>query len=231
MEEKGRRKIKKRKSKEGEEEESEGKEGGVRGGKMNENGRGGRGRVGRRRRWKRNKLGFPQIYISLYFSNPNILQFQIDKVKDKVNSGLCVECPFALIIIDDNDFNIIALKLLLSKLDIIAFAALSVDEGMKKIKDLANKNGCTFFKIIFLDIEMPIKDGFVGYAEISEFYKNSNFDFLNIVAVTAHNPSSDIVKNVETKCGIEVYSKPLSQEDLLLIIKKTLKKYKKFVNE
>ena len=152
----------------------------------------------------------------------------MDKVKDKINAN-CVDCPFALII-DDNDFNIMALNLLLSKLDITAICALSVDEGMKRIKDLAHRKCCEFFKIIFLDIEMPIKDGFVGYAEITEFYKNRNFQFLNVVAVTAHNPSSDIVKNIESKCGIEVYSKPLSQEGLLLIIKKTLKKYKKFQN-
>lgn len=70
----------------------------------------------------------------------------------------------------------------------------------------------------------------MGFTEISEFYKVTNFKFLNIVALTAHNPSSDIVKDVKTKCGIEIYSKPLSQEGLLLIIKKTLKKYKKFLN-
>ena len=173
--------------------------------------------------------GISKSNYTINFSNPSLLQYQMDKVKNKVNSRPCSDCPFALII-DDNDFNIMALNLLLSKLDVNASFALSVDEGMKKIKDLAERNCCHFFKIIFLDIEMPIKDGFVGYAEISEFYKNSNFDFLNIVAVTAHNPSSDIVKNVETKCGIEVYSKPLSQEGLLLIIKKTLKKYKKFLN-
>ena len=132
------------------------------------------------------------------------------------------QCPLALII-DDNDFNILALEFQLKRLDIISEKALSADVGIELIKNMLNNECCDTFKIIFLDIEMPIKNGFQAYEEIKSLYEKFKLNNLCVVAVTAHGQNSQIVKEAK-KIGIkEVISKPLSMESLILLLMKLFK--------
>ena len=146
------------------------------------------------------------------------LETELQIVRSFVRLRPC-QCPLA-IIIDDNDFNILALQFQLKRLEIRCEKALSADLGMEMIRDMSNNECCDTFKIIFLDIEMPIKNGFQAYEEIKHFYDNFKLNNLCVVAVTAHGQNSEIVKDVK-KTGInEVMSKPLSMESLILLLLK-----------
>ena len=130
-------------------------------------------------------------------------------------------CPFALII-DDNDFNILALAMILKKMNLYFDSALSCDEAIEKIGDFYKRNCCKHYKVIFLDIEMPFKDGFQTYKEITEFYDKKEVKNYKIVAVTAHNQNNDLVGKMRRKGVDEVLSKPLTKEALTLTLSKLM---------
>jgi CheY-like chemotaxis protein len=61
------------------------------------------------------------------------------------------------LIVDDDEFNILALQFMLEKLNLISDSAISGKEALKKVMERAKKNAQ--YQIIFLDIEMPEMNG------------------------------------------------------------------------
>ena len=100
--------------------------------------------------------------------------------------------------------------------------ALDCEGAFEKINSIDNNECCRFYKFIFLDIEMPIKDGFQVFEEIERFYFEKKFDVPNVIAVTAHSESSDTVLKIKNTRMKDYLIKPLSIEALVIKLDKIL---------
>jgi aminomethyltransferase len=69
------------------------------------------------------------------------------------------KCPIILIC-DDNEFNIYALSTLLSSYGIPIEIALSGKKALEAIEKQFKTGHCKTYKLIFMDIDMPIMDGY-----------------------------------------------------------------------
>lgn len=151
-----------------------------------------------------------------HYSREMLLEKSIERIQMMMRSRRC-KCPYSLIV-DDNDLNILALRLILSKLYINCETSLSADEAIEKINNLKNGECCKHHKLIFLDVEMPVKDGFQALEEIKEIFLNENFMELNVIVVTAHSQNNDIVERMKSKGVRDVLSKPLSFNVLVSVL-------------
>lgn len=151
-----------------------------------------------------------------HYNREMILERSIEKIQMLMRARRC-KCPYALIV-DDNDLNILALKLILSKLYISCETSLSADEAIEKINNLKNGDCCRHHKLIFLDVEMPVKDGFQALEEIKDIFLNENFNQLNVIVVTAHSQNNEIVERMKSKGVHDVLSKPLSFNVLVTVL-------------
>ncbi len=127
---------------------------------------------------------------------------------------------FDVLIVDDNEFNLIALKLLLEKRKLKIDQARNGQEAIKKIVEnlqgIHEEKHICRYKMIFMDLDMPVKNGFEACEELMVIF--SNFDVkIPIIACTAFQ------ENEKEKClriGMNGFlTKPInskSLEDMLL---------------
>jgi len=132
----------------------------------------------------------------------------IHRVSSKLNM-LNSDDPYILIV-DDNAFNIIALKKILEGLNMKTDSATSGDLAIQKILERKTKSDKQTYKIIFMDCSMPIKDGYTVTREIRDLQEKGVINTkVQIVAVTASNYPSDIKKCYDS--GMDDYvTKPVS---------------------
>ena len=72
-------------------------------------------------------------------------------------------------------------------------------------------------KYIFMDIQMPVMNGFEALAEIRKIEENENIDKSKIIAVTAYAASEDREKCI--RAGMDDYiSKPFKIDDIKKVL-------------
>lgn len=126
-------------------------------------------------------------------------------------------CPLALVV-DDNDFNVLVLMTHLKKLMIAAESALSANDALRLAEKFSKSNcanGCKNYKILFIDVEMPEKDGIQLYKELKGFYDKLGLFKYYVIAITGHQNEETRERLLMEGIG-EVIVKPLSMEVLLL---------------
>ena len=147
--------------------------------------------------------------ISDFHFSEKSLEDKVEAFKNRIIIREC-KCPLALII-DDNDFNILVLKNHLNKLNIDCKGVLSADDALKEIKNLFKKGCCKFFKLIFIDLEMPFKNGVQAFIEIIDFYdKNKIEEEIISFAVTGYNSENELVKKIKESGVKDILIKPFS---------------------
>lgn len=156
-----------------------------------------------------------------FFDTDMGLEKKLEKFATLFRFKVC-KCPFALIV-DDNDFNILALSQQLQRIGMKSDSALNGIEGVRKVKDKIHSSCCNFYKIIFLDVEMPFKDGVDTMKEIKDFYTENHQSNLNVVAVTGYNKSNTRV-NKMVEMGANILMKPISIEVILLCLENIFRK-------
>ena len=119
----------------------------------------------------------------------------------------------SILVVEDNKTNQMLIKLLLDDMDIditMANDGLEAENYFKKEK----------YDMVFMDINMPNKNGLEAMKSIKEYQK----DFENktpIIALTANAVSGDREKYIEE--GFDDYlAKPINNESLITILKKYL---------
>lgn len=118
-----------------------------------------------------------------------------------------------VLLVEDNPINQLVAKILLEKLGFIVDIA---ENGLEAIEKFKEKK----YKIIFMDIHMPVMDGFEASRKIREIEKNTNSHAF-IIALTANAMKGD--REFFMKSGMDEYiAKPINPEDLKLIIYKAL---------
>lgn len=134
------------------------------------------------------------------------------------------KCPcFDVLIVDDNEFNLMALRLLIQRQGLSVEEARNGEEAVRKITKNLEKtqkleHHC-HYKLVFMDLDMPIKNGFEASEELMVAF--SNFDVnIPIIACTAFQ------ENMKEKClkmGMSGFiTKPIASNELETILKEHL---------
>ncbi|MCP4579378.1 MAG: response regulator [Deltaproteobacteria bacterium] len=127
------------------------------------------------------------------------------------------ENPVRILITEDNKVNQKLAKMMLTKagfkVDIASNGQEAVNKLLAKPKD---------FDLVFMDIQMPVMDGFEATAAI----RKAGFHNLPIVAMTAH-----AMKGYRQKCidaGMDDYvTKPIKKDEVITVIEKQMRRMNK----
>ncbi|MDX2188944.1 MAG: response regulator [Bacteroidota bacterium] len=124
----------------------------------------------------------------------------------------------AVMLIDDNEIdNLINQKMIesvgLADNIFVHSGAKSALEYLKNIEKIKDSTDKFLPKLIFLDIDMPLMDGFQF---IDEFEKlnDSTKNFCKIVLLTSSLDPKDISKSKKNAFVLKYLNKPLTQENL-----------------
>ncbi|KAL4427061.1 hypothetical protein ABPG74_021168 [Tetrahymena malaccensis] len=126
-----------------------------------------------------------------------------------------------ILIVDDNEFNIYTLEIRLKMYGFITDRATSGMAAIQLVKNKFEANTCcNLYQLIFMDIDMPIKNGYETAIEILQYYKEKKIQKPPpISACTAFVQQSEKTKAIQS--GMQYYiTKPISQgllEDTLIL--------------
>ena len=121
---------------------------------------------------------------------------------------------------DDNDFNAMTLIQVLKNIGEYQIeeaqngkiAVQMFSDAVNQICNCKNRG----HKLILMDIQMPVMDGFEAATKILSLCENLNFE-TNIVALTSYTSNEVKIKCIDIGMR-EVYSKPVSSESLIEIL-------------
>ena len=133
---------------------------------------------------------------------------------------------FRVLIVDDDVFNITALESLCHSLNLKTDRAFHGKEALEKIlsrnkQDTLDVKGSEPYKLVLMDCNMPIMDGFEATETIREMMNKQEIKLMKIIGVTAYVDEND-VKRCYTSGMDEVLHKPVFKKVLI----ETLKKHK-----
>ena len=125
-------------------------------------------------------------------------------------------CKAEILIVDDNIFNLIPLRMMISEMfSLEVDQALNGLEAVVKFTKNLEKSCCqTNYKLVLMDLNMPVMDGYDSTVQIlskfHDFYSGvaSRAHSVNVVAVTAFVNEENIAKCYEVGMK-EVIHKPL----------------------
>lgn len=130
-----------------------------------------------------------------------------------------------VLVADDNDFNLFTFQEMLKIYGVESSGACNGLDALEKVQEQMQ---CCPFKVVFMDVNMPIMDGIESTNEILKFYKQYEKDKgleaplpLTIVALTANESEEE--KKRCLRSGMHMFlSKPPEQEDLLDVLIKLI---------
>ena len=118
-----------------------------------------------------------------------------------------------VLVVDDEVFNIIVLENFCKSLGISVERALNGEEALMKLKTCSN-DGHSPIKAIFMDINMPVKDGYQATMEIQKMINNREIERIPVIGVTAYGSKEKVERGYKSGM-VEVLIKPLSKEMIL----------------
>lgn len=128
-----------------------------------------------------------------------------------------------VLIVDDNDFNLLALKQLLESLQFRVATAHNGEIAINIVKEKAKNSCCNSFMIVFMDCDMPVKDGFETTKELRSLQKKNVIPHFPIIAATAFVNEREVKRCFES--GMDEYlNKPVKKDKVQDVIKKWCKK-------
>ena len=138
----------------------------------------------------------------------------------KIKNKQCNCEPF--LIVDDNDFNLICLSKLLQHFELGSVSAYNGEEAIQRIIERAkNCEICKKYDIVFMDCNMPIKDGYEAANEIKNLENEGKIPKTTVIAASA-GENDDIQRCFS--CGMEDFIyKPITTINLKNIITKWIK--------
>ncbi|KAL4474165.1 hypothetical protein ABPG72_002890 [Tetrahymena utriculariae] len=146
-----------------------------------------------------------------------------DIIKQKIKDTNKCNCP-SILIVDDNDFNLYALEVRLKPYNLQVDKANNGLVALEKVQARYYSNDCCQkYQLIFMDIDMPIKNGYQAAQEINLFFKTINMKKLSpISACTAFIQEEEKQKAFES--GMQYYiTKPVDSQKLEKVLLKVFK--------
>ena len=121
------------------------------------------------------------------------------------------------LIVDDNPFNLMIAQNFVEMLNYTVVTATNGKESLS-IAKASHRNGNSI-KIIFMDCQMPVMDGFEATVHLREMMRKHEIPVAPIIAITANDTEED--KRKCFKCGmVDHLAKPLLAENLKKCIAK-----------
>ena len=121
-----------------------------------------------------------------------------------------------VLIVDDEAFNIMIIENFCKKLGIQTARAFDGQEALEKIKD-STVNGVSSFKLILMDVNMPVMDGYQATTAIKALEKSKEIEEATVVGITAYIAQEMIDKCYESGMD-EVLHKPVSKEMIVDVL-------------
>jgi len=123
-----------------------------------------------------------------------------------------------VLIVDDEIFNIVVIENFCKSLGIATEKAFNGQEALDKLRACSN-DGLAPIKMVFMDVNMPIMDGYQATSHIKEMISQGEIEDLEIVGVTAYVAKDKIVKGFKSGMS-EIVNKPLSKAVLSDVLKR-----------
>ena len=121
-----------------------------------------------------------------------------------------------ILICDDNQFNILSLKLQLHHIGKECDFASLGEIAIQKVREKLKSSCCKFYKHIFMDLEMPVMDGCETSRKIKEIIDCLSYR-TKIVAFSGYDAFEERIKAI--KSGMEDFLvKPVMERDLRRIV-------------
>ncbi|KAL4491274.1 hypothetical protein ABPG72_021660 [Tetrahymena utriculariae] len=118
-----------------------------------------------------------------------------------------------LLIVDDTIFNIMALKTILKNVNNLVFdEAYNGQQAIEKV--LQKKN----YDLIFMDINMPVLDGFEATQAITKLIEQRKIPFTTIIVVSAFNDESDRQRSFQSGAKAHI-DKPVTLDNIYKAIR------------
>lgn len=164
-----------------------------------------------------------------------------------INFRLINECKCSkILVVDDVPFNILACSKLLEKMKFLSDSANNGQDAVDKVTELLNftiKNGdnsekneqrrnskeskfcakCKFYKLILMDVDMPIKNGIEATEEIKNLLKDTGIS-VSIVGLSAFDQDNIVDRGKEAGM-CEYITKPINANKMKEIISKYVLKF------
>ena len=122
-------------------------------------------------------------------------------------SGNVKKCCPKILIVDDDEFNILALSKLIHIFGYESEYATDGKIAIEMIRQRAYKEcGCVSYDLVFMDCNMPIMNGYDTCIKLKKMMSNKEINPIYLVAVTA-----DITKQNIKKCKISGFQKILTK--------------------
>ena len=130
-----------------------------------------------------------------------------------------------ILVVDDDPFNILALKAILHGLGMSVESAFNGEDAVNKVIEqcsgaTATARESSRFQVIFMDCQMPVMDGYKATEKLCELMKTiGEIPIIGCTAFTAKSRIDDCFR-----CGMkDVINKPVSREKISRILKKHMK--------
>ena len=93
---------------------------------------------------------------------------------DQLQVNAC-DCKGTVLIVDDNPFNLMMLENMLNLVGVKVEKAENGQEAVEMFMDNRQKCCCkTWYKLVLMDLDMPVMDGFQAAEKIIEYQKRNN---------------------------------------------------------
>lgn len=132
------------------------------------------------------------------------------------------QCP-DILVVDDNAFNIYSLRKQLESFNFKIDSANDGEEAVKQVADFKSTYQCCHcYQAIFMDLEMPGKNGYQASKEIREFFKQNGDDYdVKIIACSAH--LNEEIPDLHKSYGMDEFvTKPIIKGRLVVLLAKIL---------
>lgn len=128
-----------------------------------------------------------------------------EKDKDKELS------PLKILLVEDNEDNVLLIKAYLKKTPYEVHIAENGKVGVDKFR-------AGNYDLVFMDMQMPVMDGFTAVEKIREWEKKEGKERTVIVALTAYAMKEEVKKILDIGCDAHL-SKPMKKKKLIEMIK------------
>jgi len=128
------------------------------------------------------------------------------------------------LIVDDNPFNLMVASHLMEERGYSVKIALNGQDALEKAREHQTENKT--FKVVLMDCQMPVMDGYQATKELREMMKAGEIDSYPIIALTANNRDEDHEKLCEEVGMSGHLAKPLQIHELEKMLKQVQREKK-----
>ena len=168
---------------------------------------------------------FPEakfLHIESTNSSNKLTNNNIERNKEILNEKECEHEP--VLVVDDDEFNIMAVTMLLKMKNIKCLAARNGQLALDLIEEQCKlrENCCKSFQLILMDLNMPVLNGIQASKKLNQSFEEGRLPWMPIVICTAYGADSELTEKFNSGI-VEVIHKPLRVDILAKVIETWMK--------